>query len=82
MRNLYAQIALADTLLAGNYYISDMIMRKDDRNMGTYDIKNGFRQKRIEPDRESEIQTIDQLTVRILDYGLKNIKKFKLFLSF
>jgi hypothetical protein len=39
MRNLYAQVALADTLLAGNYYISDMIKRKDDRNMGTYDIK-------------------------------------------
>jgi len=41
-----------------------------------------FVRRGIEPDRESEIQTIDQLTVRILDYGLKNIKKFKLFLSF
>jgi hypothetical protein len=42
MRNLYAQIALADTLLAGNYYISEMNKRKDDRNMGTYDIKMAF----------------------------------------
>jgi hypothetical protein len=66
--------------LGGYYYISEMIMRKDDRNLGTVII--GFRQKRIEPDRELEIQTIDQLTVSILDDGLKNIKKMKLFLSF
>jgi len=30
---------LADTLLAGNYYISEMIKRKDDRNMGTCELK-------------------------------------------
>lgn len=55
-------------------------MWKDDRNLGTVII--GFRQKRIGPGRVLEIQTIIQLTVRILNYRAKSIKKNNLFLPF
>jgi hypothetical protein len=48
MRDLLTQDVDSRYTQVGNYYISELLMRKYDRNMGT--VIFGFRQKRIEPE--------------------------------
>lgn len=56
MRGLLTQDVNSRYTQVGNYYISELLMRKYDRNMGT--VIFGFRQKRIEPEGNKKSQLL------------------------